>query len=70
MNESVERPNRDEAADEELSDSLAGHSKLPVHGDDTSSAPVGTPAQEAVDADEDSPVLEEIEDSPVRTKNS
>ncbi len=70
MNESVERPDHDESADEELAESLAGHSELPDHGDDTSSTPVETPAQKAVDGDEDSPVLDEIEDSPVRTKNS
>ncbi len=77
MNESTARPPHDDSADEELSASLAGHSSLPDHDHDhdhdhEGEAPA-TPEPSADDTevlDEDSPVLEEIDDSPVRTENS
>lgn len=68
MNESAERPNHDDSADQELSASLAGHGDLPKHdgGEPTTRGDAAAPAAPADDAD----ALEEIEDSPVRTKNS
>ena len=60
MSESVEHPTHDPSADEELSTSLEGHSDLPDDGDGTGSSEDGDGAA----------VLEEIDDSPVRTKNS
>ena len=53
MSTQNEQPTHDESADEELSESLAGHADLP-EGDEAN-------ATES---------LEEIDDSPVRTKNS
>jgi hypothetical protein len=70
MSNSVERPLHDESADEELSTSLAGHSQLPDHEDDSSAASTEDLPSNALNQGEPSPVLEEIEDSPVRTKNS
>jgi hypothetical protein len=70
VNDSAARPLHDETADEELSTSLAGHSALP---DDAGEPPEPSDAPPADDADlldEDSPVLEEIDNSPVRTENS
>ncbi len=58
MSESVEHPTHDPSADEELSTSLEGHSDLPDDGDGT-----GSPEDGAA-------VLDEIDDSPVKTKNS
>ncbi|MHA7280272.1 hypothetical protein ACX80H_11020 [Arthrobacter sp. MDT2-2] len=70
MNNPVGHPPHDKSADEELSASLAGHSHLSDDDDGSSAAPIADPSPEATDKDEASPVLEEIEDSPVRTENS
>ena len=70
MNESAARPPHDETADEELSTSLAGHSTLPDADGDGPAPADAPPAEDTVVLDEDSPVLEEIDDSPVRTENS
>jgi hypothetical protein len=70
VNESAAQPLHDETADEELSTSLAGHSALP-DADGEAPAPSDAPRAEDADLlDEDSPVLEEIDNSPVRTENS
>lgn len=61
MSTKDEQPTHDESADEELSESLAGHEALSEDGD--------AEAPSAGEDGEPSP-LEEIEDSPVRTKNS
>ncbi|WP_104182268.1 hypothetical protein [Arthrobacter sp. B0490] len=68
MNASADHPNHDESADQELSASLAGHDDLPKHDGDEPTTPgdASAPAAPAEDGD----ALEEIEDSPVRTKNS
>ncbi|MHA7208370.1 hypothetical protein [Arthrobacter sp. MDT1-65] len=69
MNESAEHPSHDDSADQELSASLAGHGDLPKHDGDEPTTPDDASAP-AAPADDDADALEEIEDSPVRTKNS
>ncbi len=56
------QPTNDESADEELSESLAGHESLTEDGESDHTS--------AVKDDEPSSPLEQIDDSPVRTKNS
>ncbi|MFJ6003455.1 hypothetical protein [Arthrobacter sp. NPDC092385] len=69
MNDSVE-PAHGGSADEELSTSLAGHTRLPDRSGDSSAATADDSSTDGPVNDEASPVLEEIDDSPVRTDNS
>jgi hypothetical protein len=70
MNDPAGPAPHDGSADEELSTSLTGHSELATHVDGSSAAPIADPSAEALGNIETSPVLEEIDDSPVRTDNS
>lgn len=67
----VERPRHDESADEEVTSSLEGHSDLPEEGSAAPKAPApDTSDPQTSVSDDDSSPLDEIEDSPVKTKNS
>lgn len=70
VNESVVHPAPDDSEDEDSSTSPKGHSHVPDDGDHPSVAPSANPSTETPDQEEASSALEEIDDSPVRTKNS
>ncbi len=76
MSDSVEHPTHDPSADEELSSSLEGHSELPDGAESTTSASADEELSSSLEGhsalpDEgESSVLDQVDDSPVRTKNS
>lgn len=77
MSDSVEHPTHDPSADEELSSSLEGHSELPDGAaDSATSASADEELSSSLEShsvlpgEGESSVLDQADDSPVRTKNS
>jgi hypothetical protein len=74
MSTQNEQPTHDQSADEELSESLAGHAALPETGDPTDEKLSESLAGHAGLPEGGEPMidepLEEIDGSPVRTENS